>query len=113
MNWKNVLLAIILYIFLSLSSVFMKFAALQTSLTKQGMFYGFSIITLGIFALLWQKLLKKYNLSKVYVFKATTIIWGMIFGYIFFKEIITWKMILGAFITICGVCVILGERKHE
>ena len=113
MNIKNILLAIILYMFFSTSSVFMKFASLQDSLFMSLVFYALSMGTLGVFAILWQKLLEKFDLSKVYVFKSTTIIWGMIFGFLIFKEPITIKMIIGSIITIIGICIIIGDKKNE
>lgn len=112
MNLKNILLAIILYLFFSTSSIFMKFAAMQNSLFSSIIFYGLSMVTLGIFAILWQKLLKKFDLSKVYVFKATTIIWGMVFGFLIFKEPITFSMIIGSIITIIGISIIIGDNKN-
>jgi drug/metabolite transporter (DMT)-like permease len=113
MNIKNVELSILLFAFLSLSSVFMKFASLEKILLYKGIYYCLSIFTLGIFALLWQKLLKKYDLSKVYVFKATTIIWGMLFGFLIFGEKIKFTMIIGSIITILGIIIVIKEGKHE
>lgn len=113
MNFKNILIAVFLYAFLSLSSVFMKFASLQNELLYKVLLYGLAMMFLGIFAILWQKMLKKFDLSKVYIFKSTTIIWGMIFGLIFFSEKISVQMIIGALITIFGVCIMIMEGQHE
>lgn len=113
MTSKNVFIALFLYFFLSLSSVFMKFASINNDLIMKGVYYILSMLTLGVFALLWQKMLTKFNLSKVYVFKATTIIWGMILGYLFFKEQISIQMVIGAMITMIGVYIIIGDEKNE
>ena len=113
MNLKNVFLSIVLYMFFSTSSVFMKYASSQQTLFMSLVFYALSMLTLGIFALLWQKLLKKFDLSKVYVFKSTTIIWGMIFGFLLFREPVTIKMIIGSVITIIGICLIIGDKQDE
>ncbi len=113
MNFKNVLLAIILYLFFSTSSIFMKFASMQNTLFKSIIFYGLSMGTLGVFAILWQKLLTKFDLSKVYIFKATTIIWGMVFGFLIFKESVTINMIIGSIITIIGISIIIGGKENE
>lgn len=113
MNYKNIILAIILYLFFSTSSVFMKFASTQNNLFYSLIYYGLSMLTLAIFALLWQKLLKKYDLSKVYIFKATTIIWGMVFGFLIFKESISVNMIIGSVITIIGIYIIIRGKENE
>ena len=98
---------------MSLSSVFMKYASMQEAIMQKGIFYIISILTLGLFAILWQKLLVKNQLNKVYVFKSTTIIWGMIFGYILFKEQINIQMIIGAFLALMGVIIIIKGGNYE
>jgi len=113
MKFKSIFIACFLYSVMSLSSVFMKYASLQSDIIYKMLFYFVSIFTLGIFAILWQKLLTKNDLSKVYIFKSTTIIWGMIFGFLFFKEHISMKMILGALITVIGVITILRNGANE
>jgi drug/metabolite transporter (DMT)-like permease len=113
MKIKSVLFAVIIYLFFSLSSVFMKFASLQNNIFYKLVFFGLSILTLGFFSIAWQKLLNKFALSKVYFFKATTIIWGMIFGILLFNEKVTINMIIGAIITALGVAEILVGEKHD
>lgn len=113
MKVKNIIIAIILYIFMSLSSVLMKFASLQSILFNKVLLYFSSIAVLGIFAILWQKLLKGNNLSTVYAFKSTTIIWGMIFGVIFFNENISIQMIIGSIVTAIGVAIIIKDGSNE
>ena len=66
MKIKSVLFAIVIYLFFSLSSVFMKFASLQSNMFYKLVFFGLSILTLGIFSIAWQRLLNKFDLSKVY-----------------------------------------------
>lgn len=91
----------------------MKYASMQENIMQKGIFYIISILTLGLFAILWQKLLVKNQLNKVYVFKSTTIIWGMIFGYILFKEQINIQMIIGAFLALMGVIIIIKGGNYE
>ncbi|HIS86803.1 MAG TPA: EamA family transporter [Candidatus Caccenecus avistercoris] len=91
----------------------MKYASMQEAIMQKGIFYIISILTLGLFAILWQKLLVKNQLNKVYVFKSTTIIWGMIFGYILFKEQINIQMIIGAFLALMGVIIIIKGGNYE
>ena len=112
MKIKSVLFAIIIYLFFSLSSVFMKFASLHDNMFYKLIFFGLSILTLSAFSVAWQKLLNKFNLSKVYFFKATTIIWGMIFGIILFNEKVTINMIIGVIVTTLGVATILMGETH-
>lgn len=111
--FSQYIFGIAIYCMFSFSSVAMKYASFQTQLKYKLLFYILSLGILGFFSILWQILLKKMDLNKAYFFKATTIIWGMIFGYCFFQEIINFKMILGMFITTIGMIIILGEREDE
>ena len=113
MNLKTFIFGSVIYCLFSLSSVFMKVASAQNNLLYKGVFFCLSIGVLGIFSILWQKLLNKLNLTKAYFFKATTIIWGLIYGVLIFKEKITLTMIIGAIICLVGVVIIMGEQNHE
>lgn len=70
-------------------------------------FYGLVILNLGIYAIVWQQIIKKLPLNTAYSNKAVTIAWGMLWGFLFFHEIIKWNMILGAAIVIIGVIIVV------
>lgn len=113
MSIKTVLSGIIIYCLFSLSSVFMKLASSQNYLIYKLILFSLSIGVLGIFSLLWQRMLSKLNLNKAYYFKSTTLIWGLIYGVLIFGEKITINMIIGIIISLLGVVLILGDGKHE
>ena len=106
------------YIFLHLlllgyafCSVFSKLASLNPFMSKKFIIYYFiSLLILGIYALLWQQVLKKFPLTTAFINKSVTIIWGMILGFIFFSEVITLKMIIGAIIILIGVSVVIKSE---
>jgi len=76
--------------------------------------YAAMIILLGIYAVIWQQILKRLPLVFAYANKAVTIIWGMIFGYIIFGEQITANKIIGAVIVIAGIVLFsFGERDAD
>lgn len=70
-------------------------------------FYGLVILNLGIYAIVWQQIIKKLPLNTAYSNKAVTIAWGMLWGFLFFHETIKWNMILGAAIVIVGVIIVV------
>lgn len=70
-------------------------------------FYGLVILNLGIYAIVWQQIIKKLPLNTAYSNKAVTIAWGILWGFLFFKETIKWNMILGAVIVIIGVIIVV------
>ena len=70
-----------------------------------------------VYAILWQQVIKRIELSTAYMFKGTTIIFTMLFAYWLFGEQITWNNILGAVIIIIGIVLFargdLSERVSE
>ncbi len=100
----------LLLFFFSFCGVFSKLAAGQEFLSvKFCLFYGISIAILGIYAILWQQIIKKMPLVNAFLNKAITIIWGMIWGALIFNEVITLKMILGCIIVIIGIVLVVKE----
>ncbi len=113
MKKKYIVFSILIYVLFSFSSVFMKYASSEENVILKFVFFGCSIGVLGIFSLLWQKLLNKTDLSKAYMFKSTTLIWSLIYGIIFFGENVTMNKILGIIITMIGIVTIIGESKND
>lgn len=70
-------------------------------------FYGLVILNLGVYAIVWQQIIKKLPLNTAYSNKAITIVWGILWGFLFFKEQITWNMIAGALIVIVGMVLVV------
>ena len=108
-----VLLEIEFFIY-SLASLFSKCAAENNgNLIRLLLFYGLNLMMLGIYSILWQQVLKKMPLSIAFSNKGIVVIWGMIWGYIFFKETITIGMIIGTAIIIAGIVFMMqGEEKN-
>ena len=71
------------------------------------LFYGLVILGLGVYAVFWQQVIKHLPLVTAYANKAVTVIWGMIFGLLFFEEKITIGKAIGAAIVIAGVYFIV------
>lgn len=92
----------------SLGGICSKFAAQQEFLSFWFIFfYGLVILNLGIYAIVWQQIIKHLPLNTAYANKAVTIVWGILWGFIFFQEQIKWNMLLGAAIVIVGVVLVV------
>jgi drug/metabolite transporter (DMT)-like permease len=113
MSKKYVIFAIVIYIVFPLSSVFMKLASQNNDLLIKFFFFFLSIATLGIFSILWQKLLNKVDLIRAYLFKSTTIIWSVVYGISIFGERISLNEILGMVIAMIGLWISLRTSKGE
>lgn len=62
-----------------------------------------AIGVMGLYAVLWQQILKRIELSLAYMFKGTSIVFVMLLAYVFFGEQITWNNIFGTIIIIIGI----------
>lgn len=78
------------------------------------MLYGTLILILGIYAVVWQQIIKRIPLSLAYANKAVTVVWGMIWGIIFFGETITIQKMIGAAVIIAGVIMYsFSDNKND
>ncbi len=110
-----ILLHVIILIY-SLGSICSKMAASKDFLSIEWIgFYALVILSLGIYALLWQQILKKVPLNTAYASKSVTLIWGSLWGILIFHETIGWNNIVGGAIVLVGVILMVtdGEKKHE
>lgn len=113
---KNVIVYLFLHILLcvfSLSGLCSKLASGEPFLSlKFCLFYGGVILILGIYAICWQQIIKRMPLSLAYANKAVTVIWGMVWGILFFNEEIKPQKIIGAVIVIAGVVLYSMENRY-
>ncbi len=70
------------------------------------------IAILGIYAICWQQILKKLPLTLAYANKAVTVVWGIIWGRLFFGESISTGRMIGAGIVIIGI-VLFAVSDNE
>jgi len=97
-----------LLVIYSLGAVASKTAAKEAFLSFPFfLFYGLNLFALGVYAIVWQQLLKHISLTTAFCNKSVTIVWGMLWGVVFFSETIKWNMILGALIVIAGVIMVV------
>ena len=72
------------------------------------LYYGTVILLLGVYAIGWQQVIKRIPLTTAFANKAVTVVWGLVWGALFFREAVTPGKLLGAVLVIAGV--ILFER---
>lgn len=100
----------IIFLLFSLIGVCSKTAAGQEFLSfKFCLFYGMVIFGLFVYALVWQQMLKRLPLVTAYANKAVTVVWGIIWGYVFFGEKVTVNKLIGAVIVIAGVILVVAS----
>lgn len=91
----------------SLCSVCSKVASAYPFLSWQWiLWYGFSLLGLALYAILWQQCIKHMPLSTAFANKAVVIIWGLLWSAFIFKETISWNMLLGIAIIVVGIYIV-------
>ena len=94
----------------TLSTVFAKFASGQEFLSfKFILFYGIEILILGVYAIIWQQLIKKFDISVAYANKAMGLLWSIVWAILIFNETITIKNVIGVIIVIAGTIIVNSE----
>ena len=97
---------------LSLVGIFAKKASAVGFLSVEFItYYCLILFIMGIYAILWQQIIKRFELSVAYANKGTLIIWTFIWAVIFFQETITLNNILGAVLVIAGIVMVFKDAK--
>jgi len=68
--------------------------------------YFVSFFLLGVYAIVWQQILKRVPLTVAYAARAVTVLLGMLWGAFFFAETINLQMTIGAALIISGVVLV-------
>lgn len=90
----------------SISAICSKLASKQVFFSPRFvLLYGCVVLILGFYALCWQQIIKRINLTLAYANKAVTVIWGMIWGCVFFGENITKGKAVGVVLVMIGIIV--------
>lgn len=110
-NLKYFLFLHIILLIYSISSICSKMAALQKFLSfKFIIFYGLMLTLLFLYAILWQQIIKKMPLTTAYANKSVTVIWGMIWGYFVFNEVVTVQKVFGVVIILLGIYLVVDNE---
>ena len=77
------------------------------------LFYAGMIMVLGIYALLWQQVIKRMDVTTAYANKAVTVVWGVVLGILFFREKVTLRQVIACGVIIFGtVLYVRADRKQ-
>ncbi|MZK52789.1 transporter [Clostridium beijerinckii] len=108
---KTYVLLNIMLLMLSFGGILSKLASKQIFLSIPFILLYFgTILVLFLYAIVWQQILKYIPLTVAYANKGVCLIWGLIFGKIFFGEIITFNMILGAIVVFLGILMVVSDE---
>lgn len=69
------------------------------------LWFAGAIVVMGIYAICWQQILKRIELSTAYMFKGTSLIFVMVLAAAIFGEQITPYNIVGACVIVLGIAL--------
>ena len=93
-------------------SIFTKYASQQEFMSWNYMFCLIGAVgVMGLYAVLWQQILKRIELSLAYMFKGTGLIFVMLLAHVLFGEQITWNNVVGAIIIISGIVLFANSAE--
>ena len=112
-NTKTILALNVLLMFFSLGGIFSKLASKQPFLSlKFILCYGALLFIMFVYAIGWQQIIKRLPLTMAYANRAITIVWGIIWGLLFFNEKLNLGKVIGAVIVIAGVLLYVTESEE-
>jgi drug/metabolite transporter (DMT)-like permease len=109
---KNFALLHVSFLLYSLVTVFAKTAAMSGWATPTFfLFAAFEIMTLAVYAVLWQQVLRKFTLMVAYANKGIVIIWNLIWAVVLFRESVTLENVIGGAIVIAGMILVSTDEN--
>ena len=99
------------FIVYSCTSLFSKSASMHPFLSVPYVLnFGGMLCCMGVYAILWQKVLGFMALNKAFLFKSMTIVMILGFCYFLFGETITMNNIIGTAFIISGLVVLAWKK---
>lgn len=77
------------------------------------LYYIGLIIILGIYAIVWQQILKRLPLTVAFANKAVTVVWGLIWGTVLFNESISIGQLAGVALIMLGIILYSRDIKEN
>ncbi len=114
-RWKDFIKIQAINILFSLASITTKFVSIIWQ--EKGIFNwefiggaAIYLFLLGIYAVCWQKIIKKMDLSSAYLCKGMVIFWSLLWAYLLLNEKITIYNIIGTMIIFIGTTVVIKNE---
>ena len=114
-SFKDIILLQLVVMIYTMSTIIGKFAAgaSQESFWRFVLLYGAEIGVWGIYAVLWQQMIKRFELSVAYANRAGALLWSLLWAVLIFGEQLTAQKIVGALLVVAGTVIINGGKEKE
>lgn len=108
-NLKKYILLYGAFLIYSASTICAKLASAQPAFIRILLFIGMEIVCLGVYAIVWQQVLKSFSLVTAMASKGIVVIFNLIWSVLLFGEHISFYNILGAAIIIFGIWMVSSD----
>ena len=113
-KFKTMLLLHVMLMIYSSGGIFSKLAGREEFLSwKFCLYYGVIIALLGLYAIGWQQIIKRMPLTTAFANKAVTVVWGLIWGIVCFRENLTIGKIIGVTLVVIGVVIFAKSEEDK
>ncbi|MFG6366979.1 MAG: EamA family transporter [Lachnospiraceae bacterium] len=111
---KNIILLQAVIVIYTISSVMSKEASRsEGNPTRFLFFFGMEFVILAVYAVLWQQMIKRFELSVAYANRSMAVVWSMVWAVIFFHNTITLQNIAGVLLVVIGIILVNSENAKE
>lgn len=115
LQWvKNILMLQAVVVIYTLSSVVAKLATGKELFSFSFfLFYGLEIAILGVYAILWQQMIKRFDLSIAYANRAMALLWSALWAVLLFHEGLGPKQVAGIVFVILGTVIVNTDTPSK
>ncbi len=115
LEWcKNILILQAVVLIYTLSSVVAKFATGKELFSFSFfLFYGIEVAILGVYAILWQQMIKRFDLSVAYANRAMALLWSAVWAVVLFHETLGIKQLGGIALVIAGTVIVNTDQSSK
>lgn len=80
---------------------------------SRGFIFYYAVLNLlsAIYAIVWQQVIKRIPLNTAYATKSMGILWGVLWGSLFFMEKVTPLMIVGSITIVAGILLVVNADE--
>ena len=111
MTSKKLISLHLLFLLYSGCGILGKLASQQLFFSMRFMaLYASSLLVMVVYAILWQRILLTIPLTTAASYKGITVVWGIVWGRVFFNEGINDAKVIATILILTGVAII-GKRN--
>lgn len=103
----NIFLLQSIVVIYTINSIIAKFAtSAEVFSLRFFFFYGAEVMVLGIYAICWQQMIKRFDLSVAYANRSMAILWTALWSILIFNENLSFKQVIGILLVVAGTIVV-------